>query len=128
KQRSNKFIQYRDQNSAQRIYEHIENTTVKKSIFDNEKTTILSQAIFNKFRRSKYYFPTMKLFYKLGSYVIPVDPKLVIFESGLGKQYADSPRVIYEEMVEQELDFKKIWVYNRNYRFNDPDTKKIVRL
>src|SRR5699024_3006116 len=42
KQRSNKFIQYRDQNSAQRIYEHIENTTVKKSIFDNEKTTILS--------------------------------------------------------------------------------------
>ncbi|GAB2538282.1 CDP-glycerol glycerophosphotransferase family protein [Gracilibacillus alcaliphilus] len=128
KQRANKFIQYRDQNSSQRIFEHIEHATVKKSIFEHEKINILSQALYKKFRRSKYYFPTMKAFYNLGSYIIPVDPKLILFESGIGKQYADSPRVIYEEMLEQGLEFKKIWVYNRNYRFNDPDTKKIVRL
>src|SRR5699024_10967643 len=62
KLRSNKFIQYRDQKSSQRIFEHIEHATIKKSIFDNERFSILSKAIFNKFRRSNYYFPTMKLF------------------------------------------------------------------
>ncbi|WP_066190648.1 CDP-glycerol glycerophosphotransferase family protein [Gracilibacillus timonensis] len=128
KRRADKFIQYRDQHSSQRIFEHIERNQAHNSILDNGKINILYQALFKKFRRSNYYFPIMKSFYKIGKIVIPVDPKLVIFESGLGKQFADSPKVIYEEMVKQGLDFKKIWVYNKNYRFIDPKTKKIDRL
>ncbi|MEU9699893.1 bifunctional glycosyltransferase family 2 protein/CDP-glycerol:glycerophosphate glycerophosphotransferase [Streptomyces sp. NPDC047981] len=42
---------------------------------------------------------------------LPVKKRTVVFESQLGKQYSDSPRAIYEEMVRQGLDFEAIWSY-----------------
>lgn len=60
--------------------------------------------------------------------VLPVDNKLILFESGLGKHYADSPRYIYEEIVDRGLNYKKVWVYNKNMRFKDPNTIKVRRL
>lgn len=126
--KASKFIQYRDLNASQRIYESVKNARAKKSILDNEKIYLILNALYQKFRKSKYYFPIMKKMYTIFSYIIPVDPKLVLFESGIGKQFADSPRMIYEKIVNKELDYKKVWVYNKNYRFNDEQTKKIKRL
>ncbi|MFF3289548.1 CDP-glycerol glycerophosphotransferase family protein [Streptomyces sp. NPDC003023] len=42
---------------------------------------------------------------------LPVKKRTVVFESHLGKQYSDSPRAIYEEMVARGLDFEAIWSY-----------------
>ncbi|MFE0647891.1 CDP-glycerol glycerophosphotransferase family protein [Streptomyces sp. NPDC059534] len=42
---------------------------------------------------------------------LPVKKRTVVFESHLGKQYSDSPRAIYEEMLRQGLDFEAIWSY-----------------
>lgn len=127
KERADKFIKYRDRSSSERIYNVIQNYKSRK-IIRNQNVTLLAKGLFTKFRKSKYYFPTMKLFYKIGSRIIPVDKNLILFESGLGKQYGDSPRNIYEEILRQGLDYKKVWVYNKNFRFNDPNTKKIKRL
>ncbi|OZU88371.1 hypothetical protein CIL03_12025 [Virgibacillus indicus] len=127
-ERANKFINHRDQLSSERIYNVIKNNEVNKSIMDNPKIEMLNQALFNKYRKSKYYFPSMKLFYKIGSKIIPVDPKLILFESGVGKQFGDSPKNIYEEILDRNLDYKKVWVYNKSYRFNDINTKRIKRL
>lgn len=127
-ERSNKFIKYRDKSSCDRIYSVIKNNKAKRSIFDDPKISFITKGVFNRFRKSKFYFPTMKLLYKLGSKIIPVDKNLILFESGLGKQYADSPRYIYEEILNQGLPYKKVWVYNNQRRFNDPDTKRIKRL
>ncbi|MFE0255037.1 CDP-glycerol glycerophosphotransferase family protein [Streptomyces sp. NPDC059010] len=42
---------------------------------------------------------------------MPVQKRLVVFESHLGRQYSDSPRAIYEEMRRQGLDFQAVWSY-----------------
>ncbi|MFF5444679.1 CDP-glycerol glycerophosphotransferase family protein [Streptomyces sp. NPDC012888] len=42
---------------------------------------------------------------------LPVKKGLVVFESHMGKQYSDSPRAIYEEMVRQGVEFEAVWSY-----------------
>src|SRR5699024_7410612 len=127
-ERADKFISHRDQNSSERIYHVIRNNKVNRTFLDNPKIEMLLQMLFNKYRKSKYYFPSMKLFYKIGSRLIQMNKKLVLFESGLSKQFGDSPRNIYEEILVQNLDYKKVWVYNKNIRFNDKYTKRVKRL
>jgi len=127
-ERANKFIKYRDRQSSERIFQVIKNNKSERKILYNTKLKMIVQGLYSRFRRSKYYFPTMKLFYKIGKRLIKVDKHLILFESGLGKQYADSPRYIYEEIVNRKLNYKKVWVYNKPHRFNDPKTKRIERL
>lgn len=126
--RSNKFIKYRDRNNSQRIFEVINNHKVKRKLMDNPKINILIEALYSKFRKSKRYFPTMKILYHIGKWIVPIDERLILFESGIGKQYSDSPRMIYEKILEEELDYKKVWVYNGPIRFIDEKTKVIKRL
>lgn len=126
--RADKFIKYRDLKSSERIYQVVQQNTVKKSVKDNPKIKLIVKALYNKFRKSDMYFPVMKIFYKYGRYVIPVDKNLILFESGIGKQFGDSPKDIYEEILKQKLNYKKVWVYNKHHRFLDPNTKRIQRL
>ncbi|CAL9436352.1 hypothetical protein SUDANB120_02147 [Streptomyces sp. enrichment culture] len=42
---------------------------------------------------------------------LPVKKGLVVFESHMGKQYSDSPKAIYEEMVRQGVPFEAVWSY-----------------
>ena len=57
-----------------------------------------------------------KLYYKKIYQTIPVDEKLVIFEAFLGKQYACSPKAIYEAMRRspQYDDFQFVWVFRQD--------------
>ncbi|GHH97452.1 hypothetical protein AM1BK_09950 [Neobacillus kokaensis] len=128
KQRADKFLKYRDLNFSKRIYEVVKNLPLKKTVIEKIMDNDLLIRVFNRFRKTKYYFPLMKLFYKLAKKLLPVDKNLILFESGVGKQYADSPRVIYEEIAKQNLPYKKVWVINKNIRFIDPETIKIKRL
>ncbi|MGG4178485.1 CDP-glycerol glycerophosphotransferase family protein [Virgibacillus pantothenticus] len=128
RERAKKFIKYKDMLNSDRIYTVIKNNKVKKHFWEKPKLKLFNQAVFNKFRKSKLYFPTMKTFYKIGLKVIPVDDKLILFESGIGKQFGDSPKNIYEEILNQNLNFKKVWVYNKSYRFSDVNTKRVKRL
>ncbi|QDY44752.1 hypothetical protein FK545_02175 [Planococcus glaciei] len=40
---------------------------------------------------------------------LPVRPNWVLFESHMGKQYSDSPKYIYEQLLESGNKFKFIW-------------------
>lgn len=42
---------------------------------------------------------------------LPLKKGTVVFESHMGKQYSDSPKAIYEEMVRQGVPFEAIWSY-----------------
>ncbi|MFS0647400.1 CDP-glycerol glycerophosphotransferase family protein [Siminovitchia sp. 179-K 8D1 HS] len=128
KKRADKFIKFRDQFSSERIYKVVRDNKANKQIFHNPKIEMLANEIFRRYRKSRLYYPSMKLFYRIGSKIIPVDKKLILFESGLGKQYGDSPKNIYEEILKQGLDYKKVWVLNKQHRFKDPNTKRIKRL
>ncbi|SES88632.1 CDP-glycerol glycerophosphotransferase [Oceanobacillus limi] len=128
RKRADKFIAHRDRNSSERIFQVVVNNEEKHPIIANPKYPMLKAGFYRKFRKSKLYYPTIKAFYNIGRRVIPVDPKLILFESGLGKQYSDSPRMIYEEILHRNMDYKKVWVYNKKHRFSDPNTKRIKRL
>ncbi|KYG30887.1 CDP-glycerol glycerophosphotransferase family protein [Alkalihalobacillus trypoxylicola] len=128
RRRADKFIKYRDQHSSDRIYNVIQNNVVRKRLKNNPHYQLVQKGIYNRFRKSRLYFPIMKFMYKLGKNLIPVDKKLILFESGIGKQLGDSPKNIYDEIIRQGLDYKKVWVYNKQYRFEDNNTKVIKRL
>ncbi len=59
----------------------------------------------------------------------PVRKKLIIFESFHGKQYSDSPRAIYEYLLENDNSFDMYWSVDRRYvdLFKDTDIPYITR-
>lgn len=73
---------------------------------------------FRLFLRKTLFFKN-SIIYKLFK-LYRVDNKLILFESFNGKSYADSPRNLYEYMVNSKEfdDYKFIWC------FNNPDEKK----
>lgn len=60
---------------------------------------------------------------------LPAQKNLVMFESFLGKQYSDSPRAIYEYMLEQNMPYDIYWSVDRRHMkyFEDKDIKQVRR-
>lgn len=56
--------------------------------------------------------------YGLLTKILPVNKKVILFESNLGRNYTGNPRAIYEEMVRQGLDRK----YRCYFILEKPDT------
>jgi len=58
-----------------------------------------------------------------------VDDNVIVFESYLGRQYACSPRAIYEEMLKMDLDYQYIWIVRdveaHRYLENNKNTKVV---
>ncbi len=127
-ERSRKFLKYRDLKSSERIYNVIDSVEVKKPLKEKIMENPLAIGLFNRYRRNKWYHPSMKWFYAAAKRVVPIDRNMILFESGIGKQYADSPRYIYEEIVKRKLPYKKIWVYNQTMPVRDEQTIQIKRL
>ncbi|MGX9133183.1 bifunctional glycosyltransferase/CDP-glycerol:glycerophosphate glycerophosphotransferase [Rummeliibacillus sp. JY-2-4R] len=57
----------------------------------------------------------------------PLNDKKVVFSSFLGKQYADSPKAIYEYMVEHYSDYEFVWVFNETGRKLPGNAKQVKR-
>ncbi|WLV24152.1 CDP-glycerol glycerophosphotransferase family protein [Aciduricibacillus chroicocephali] len=128
-ERASRFLKYKDEKSSDRIYAAVKSaarrTLTERMIQRNE----FVRMFINRFRRGRFYFPMMKRYYRFAKKFIKPDEQLILFESGLGKQYSDSPRYIYEEIVKRGLPYKKVWVYNKKVRrFADDDTIFIKRL
>jgi len=129
KERAKRFLKYKDQESSERIVQEIESKVPKKPIHIRVMETEFYRTLFKRFRKSTKYFPTMKKMYNVMRKVLSVDDKLILFESGVGKQYADSPKEIYEEIIKRNLDYRIVWVCNNNIRLKDVEnTKRIKRL
>jgi CDP-glycerol glycerophosphotransferase len=60
-----------------------------------------------KGRRRLYIQLYRSLFMKL-----PLKKKTVVFESFLGKSYSDSPKYIYEYMINNKMDYNYVWIFN----------------
>ena len=55
---------------------------------------------------------------------LPLRRDTVVFESHLGKQYSDSPKYLYEKLVELGLPYRVVWSYARRpERFPDAAVK-----
>ena len=53
----------------------------------------------------------MKPAYYAACKALPPEPDTVLFESFQGRQYSDSPRVVYEVLREQHPELKTVWSY-----------------
>lgn len=126
RRRADVFMTHRDRNNSQRVTTEVENAGLRQKSSEGWKAE-LPVRLQNRFRRNKYYFPTMRALSKLMK-LVPADKDLIVFESGLGKQYGDSPRYIYEELLRQGDSRTKVWIYSGSHRFTDPNTKVVKRL
>ena len=54
---------------------------------------------------------TVIIIYYVFLKVLPINNKVIFFESNVGRNYSSNPKYVYEEMVKKELDreFKCIW-------------------
>lgn len=86
-----------------------------------------SQTFYRRFRRSRFYFPFARRFYLMAR-LLPVKSNWVVFESGLGKQYGDSPKAIYRELTRLRPDMRKTWFYRGRISDVDDATEIVPRL
>ena len=57
--------------------------------------------------------------YKICTMILPINKKIIMFESNLGRNYTGSPRAVYEEMVKQGLDLR----YHCYFIMDEPGTQ-----
>ena len=114
-ERSKVFFNFNDLNSCDRIFEQVTNHhfTRKETIKNKLEQEILVTGLLKKFRKSKAYFPTMKLYYKYLKNFTKRQENLVLFESNVGKVIGDNPKVIFDELINQNKDYEMIWVCNK---------------
>ncbi|MGP9650314.1 CDP-glycerol glycerophosphotransferase family protein [Glutamicibacter sp. AOP38-B1-38] len=124
--RADAFMTHRDQGNSQRVTAEIEQAALRRRSQDGWKAE-LPEKLMRRFRKDKRYFSVMRALFKAVSRT-PADDNLIVFESGLGKQYGDSPRYIYEELVRSGDTRKKVWIYSGAHRFTDSNTITIKRL
>jgi CDP-glycerol glycerophosphotransferase len=127
RRRADRFVAHRDRHNCDRVFDAVRaahrRDRLRKRLGRSEILSVLPKAI----RRSPLYYPAMRRMFALLQR-LPADDRLVVFESGLGKQFADSPRYIYEELVRRRPDIKKVWSYNGRLRTTDPNTVVVPRL
>ncbi|GAA4364870.1 CDP-glycerol glycerophosphotransferase family protein [Paeniglutamicibacter cryotolerans] len=127
RERSDRFIVAKDLNHSKRVFEAVAALQVTASPVEKIAKTEFAERLLGRLRRSKRYFSVMKAMQR-GLQKLPMDSRLMVFESGLGKQYADSPRYIYEELVRRGDARKKVWIYDGPRHFADPNTTVVKRL
>jgi len=126
RRRSDRFLDHHDRNANERVFRAVLGARRGREVASGELSGV-PEAVFRRFRRHRAYYPLMKRL-SAAARRLPVRGDVLVFESGLGKQYADSPRYIYEELVARGDTRTKVWVYSGPHRFTDPTTITVKRL
>ena len=122
--RAGRFIDHRDRENSERIFQRALATKPGSRLAKRLAGNEILDLVWRTFRRSRYYIPVMRRFYRLAK-LLPVDPRLIVFEAGMGRQYADSPRYVYEELLRRGNDFKKVWSYSGRLPQADDNTRVV---
>lgn len=124
--RADNLYPFRDTDNRARIVRAILKAT-RSSRVDKLSYSEPVQILAKRLRRNKRYFPAMKRLFTLAKQ-LPMRDDLVVFESGLGRQYSDSPRALYEELVRRGDTRTKVWIYDKTLPMTDSHTFAIKRL
>jgi CDP-glycerol glycerophosphotransferase len=125
-QRAERFCQYVDENNSERIFTAVRDLDVSSSMHTRFTTSMLWQVAYRVIRRHPRYLPTMRRLYRLFK-LLPVNRDLLVFESGQGRHFSDSPRYIYEELVRRADTRRKVWIYNGPLPISDAHTTVVKR-
>lgn len=127
RERADRFIAHRDRNNSERIYAAAQDARRHSWKPNRILNRPLPAAAFRFWRRSRIYFPMMRAMFNLLQR-LPADADRVVFEAGVGRQYADSPRYIYEELVRRRSTMRKVWAYRGKIHTADANTTVVQRL
>ena len=125
--RARRFLTFKDQQNCRRIFDAVLSARPAARGLRDGGVPEIVQTAGHRLRGSRFYFPAMRRFFRAVSRT-PAAEDLIVFESGLGTQYADSPRYVYEELVRRGDQRRKVWVYHRKLPGSDPRTKVVRRL
>lgn len=119
--RASRFIAHREGSNNERAFQAIRELQTQKDpvriALESELLTVAARVA----RRQKKYLPFMKAVYRLLR-LLPLNENVIVFESGQGRQFGDSPRAIYEELVRRGDTRKKVWIYNKFLPIRDDHT------
>lgn len=124
--RASRFLTHPDRHNNERIIDAIRTAKSHRSARHAIEQSELLQLLLRRARRHPQYFPVMRRLFALAR-MLPAQ-ETILFESGIGKQYSDSPRYIYEELVRRKDPRRKVWVYNKAVPVWDPDLVVVERL
>ncbi|WP_019158045.1 CDP-glycerol glycerophosphotransferase family protein [Brevibacterium senegalense] len=126
RQRADRFIAHRDTHNNERIFAAIRDFkplfTPLDDLLKSEPATLAGRVL----RKNRRYMSVMKRAYKVMR-LFPLDTDTIVFESGQAKQYGDSPRAIYEELVRRNDPRRKVWIYNGRLPQRDAHTTVVKR-
>jgi CDP-glycerol glycerophosphotransferase len=125
-ERARAFCAHRDEHNRERIFEAVRDLdparTVTSSVTNSRPVKSLTAAA----RRNRRYLPTMRKLYRAWQR-LPMDDDLIVFESGQGRHFSDSPRYIYEELLRRGDTRTKVWIYDRPLPVRDEHTIVVKR-
>lgn len=124
--RAARFLTHRGGSNNERIIEAIQHARRDRPLQEQILNSEVAQLLLRRARKHPFYFPAMRRLLAVARLLPARDA--TVFESGLGKQYGDSPRFIYEELVRRGDPRPKIWVYNRAVPVWDPELVVVERL
>ncbi|MBM6621191.1 CDP-glycerol glycerophosphotransferase family protein [Micrococcaceae bacterium RIT802] len=127
RRRAQKFLDHRDRDNCARVFEAVQSAHTRQGPLSAVASSELVDRVENRLRRNRYYFPAMKAMQRIVQR-FPMQRGLMVFESGLGKQYADSPRYLYEELLRRGDTRPKVWIYSGRQEFPDQGTRIVKRL
>ncbi len=125
--RADRFIAHRDRRNSARIFEAAASAHRHRAPWRRVAWRRRWRTSDPRLNRQRYWLPALRMLMRLAQR-LPADPKLVLFEAGVGKQYADSPRYVYEELVRRGADLRSVWAYSGKLHNADPGTTVVDRL
>lgn len=124
--RADRFIAHRDTQNSERIFRAISGFSPLFTPIDDfvksEAVALTARAL----RKNRRYLSVMKRAYRIMR-LFPLASDTIVFESGQAKQYGDSPRAIYEELVRRGDPRRKVWIYNGRIPLRDDSTVVVKR-
>lgn len=126
-ERATSFFPMMDRNSSARVFDAVVAARLRRVSPWQRRAKSLAASVYRRWRKSGFYFPLAKALYRAVR-LLPLDNNRVLFESGLGRQYGDSPRAIYEALAISHPDLRKTWAYNRRIPTDDEATDTVLRL
>jgi CDP-glycerol glycerophosphotransferase len=124
--RAQAFCRYRDRHNCERIFEAARTLDGSRGLAATVSSSRAVKSLSAAARRNKRWMPTMQRLYKVFT-KLPMDSDLIVFESGQGRHFSDSPRYVYEELLRRGDTRTKVWVYDRPLPVSDEHTIVVKR-
>lgn len=118
------WVDHPDRDNCSRVYESIRKVGRVRVLANRVRSSRHARRLYQRFSASRAYRPAMRQLMALAR--LTPRSRTVVFESGNGRQYAGSPRAIYEELARRDTGLRTVWSTTSTFRPLDNGTRKVA--